>query len=91
MIKNKIIRLLYILEHLPIYPRKITAQHLFEQLKEKELSNTIRTIQRDLKQLQEFDTFGVGSDYREKPYGWYRVKNWQGITLNSFEKEKTKK
>ncbi len=79
-------RRLDILQYLPRQPRKISVEqliHLLEQAGHQQVN--IRTIQRDLVALEQMGWFGVESDQRSKPFGWYISASWKQLNLNLMD------
>lgn len=71
--RDTLLRQWQMLRLIPRYPLKITAKQLFEKLQAENYATTKRTVERDLQSLSE--SFPIGSDEREKPYGWSWAKD----------------
>ena len=74
---DSVLRQLKLLEFLPRQPRKISPQDLRIQLSDSGFEVSIRTIQRDLKNLSSI--LPLISDERDKPYGWSWHKDATGL------------
>ena len=74
---DSVLRQLKLLEFLPRHPRKVSPQDLRIQLSESGFEVSIRTIQRDLKNLSSI--LPLISDERDKPYGWSWHKDATGL------------
>ncbi|KAB7623947.1 helix-turn-helix transcriptional regulator [Alkalilimnicola sp. S0819] len=59
-----------LLQLLPTYPRRATAQELRASLGEEGFEVTLRTLQRDLHQLWASGEFAIHRDDRDSVYGW---------------------
>ncbi len=74
---DSVLRQLKLLEFLPRQPRKVSPKDLRIQLSESGFEVSIRTIQRDLKNLSSI--LPLISDERDKPYGWSWHKDATGL------------
>ena len=65
-------RKLDILQFVPSAPRKVSSRQIFENLRNCGHQHIdMRTIQRDLVNLETIGLFGLEVDKRSKPYGWF--------------------
>lgn len=65
------VRLLTLLSLVPAEPHRINTATLEQKLFELGYDVSARTVQRDLKKLQEASIFGLVCDTRTRPYRWF--------------------
>ncbi|MDO6568918.1 WYL domain-containing protein [Alteromonas sp. 1_MG-2023] len=64
-------RKLDILQFIPRAPRKVSSRQILDNLQNSGHANVdMRTVQRDLKSLEQIGLFGLEVDKRSKPFGW---------------------
>ena len=68
---------------IPRHPRKISATDLTERLNELGYAINKRTVERDLKMLEEL--FGLVADDRSRPYGWQWGSESQTMDIPSLD------
>lgn len=57
--------------------RKVTAREVQRALSDEGFSVSLRTVQRDLKEIEEAGLFALESDTRSKPHGW----RWNALAV----------
>lgn len=68
---NAFQRKLDILQFIPRAPRKVSSRQILDNLQNSGHANIdMRTVQRDLKSLEQIGLFGLEVDKRSKPFGW---------------------
>lgn len=79
-------RKLDILQFVPTAPRKVSSRQIFENLQNCGHHHIdMRTIQRDLVNLENVGLFGLEVDKRSKPYGWYINANFKKLNLSLMD------
>lgn len=68
---KKLLRLLTLSRYLQYRPYKLTASQLQKKLEQENIHVSLRTVQRDLEEMSAMAFFGLTSDERSKPHGWY--------------------
>jgi predicted DNA-binding transcriptional regulator YafY len=77
--QKSLLRQWHMLQKVPRAPSKITVKELCERLRRDDFKVTERTVQRDLKELQE--VFPITADERDKPFGWSWQRNASSFDL----------
>ena len=77
--QKSLLRQWHMLQKVPRAPSKITVKELCERLRREDFKVTERTVQRDLKELQE--VFPITADERDKPFGWSWQRNASSFDL----------
>lgn len=83
--QNNFQRQLALLERIPRYPRKVTANVLTEKLQNRGYDVCLRTVQRELKSMCDMGLFGLVLDDRCKPFGWSIAACWRGLNLTLMD------
>mgnify|MGYP003689762007 CR=1 FL=1 len=83
MMKDTSIRYIEMLQFLPVFPAKRSLSQIREHLKALDYSVTDRTIQRDLRKLEDSGFFGIRHE-ESIPYGWYFIQGAKKIELASM-------
>lgn len=79
-------RKLDILQFVPAFPRKVSSRQIFENLKNCGHDNIdMRTIQRDLVNLEKVGLFGLEVDKRSKPFGWFINAYFKKLNLSLMD------
>ncbi|NDV89898.1 WYL domain-containing protein [Alteromonas sp. 345S023] len=79
-------RKLDILQFVPAAPRKVSSRQIFENLQNCGHDNIdMRTIQRDLVNLEKVGLFGLEVDKRSKPYGWFINASFKKLNLSLMD------
>ncbi len=79
-------RRLDLLDFIPRFPKKIATSRLLHLL---ELNGyqqmNMRTVQRDLCEIEKLGFFGLVVDKRSKPFGWSIDANWQKLNITFMD------
>lgn len=79
-------RKLDILQFVPTAPRKVSSRQIFDNLQNCGHHHIdMRTIQRDLVNLETVGLFGLEVDKRSKPYGWFINANFKKLNLSLMD------
>ncbi len=83
--QQNIQRQLTMLEFIPRYPKRITANDITDKLNYLDYDVGLRTVQRELKSMSDMGLFGLVLDDRNKPYGWSIAACWRGLNLTLMD------
>lgn len=79
-------RKLDILQFVPTAPRKVSSRQIFVNLQNCGHDNIdMRTIQRDLVNLEKVGLFGLEVDKRSKPYGWFINASFKKLNVSLMD------
>lgn len=79
-------RKLDILQFVPSAPRKVSSRQIYENLQNcGHQYIDMRTIQRDLVNLETIGLFGLEVDKRSKPYGWFISANFKKLNVSLMD------
>ncbi len=84
--QDKIQRQIIMLQQIPRYPRRITANEIVQRLADRQCQIGLRTVQRELKAMLDIGMFGIEQDDRSKPFGWYISACWNDFSIKMMDK-----